>query len=125
MVKTEDTLERLMSSGKCECLNVKEYTDQLRQLAKREADRDDAKKRGRFFKALGDETRQRILSLLSVKELCVCELIMALNITQPTTSHHLKILEDANLVQSRKDGRWVFYSVGDKHKISTLIKLST
>jgi len=127
MSKTKDTLERLISSGNCSynCLNVKEYTLQLRQLAEQEADREDANRRGRFFKALGDETRQRMLGLLSVRELCVCELMLALTMTQPTTSHHLKILADADIIKGRKEGKWVYYSLGDKQKVSSLIKLST
>ena len=122
MAKTEEALGRLVSMGRCNCLNVEEYTEQLRQLAKEKADKTEAKRRGKFFKALGDETRQRMLALLSVKEMCVCELITALNMTQPTTSHHLRILEDANLVKSRKEGKWVFYDVNDKIQVSTLVE---
>lgn len=110
-----------MTSGKRDCLNVKEYTEQLRQMAAKEDDKGDAKKRSRFFKALGDVSRQRMLGLLSVKELCVCELMMALNMTQPTTSHHLKILEDAEIIESRRDGKWMFYSIKDKAKVASLI----
>jgi hypothetical protein len=92
MTKAEETLERLASCGKCSCLNVKDYAEQLRRLAEQKADRGHAKKRGRFYKALGDETRQRVLSLLMEREMCICELMTALKMTQPTTSHHLKIL---------------------------------
>ncbi len=123
MAKTDESLKRLVSSGKCSCINVKEYTEQLRSLAKEEADPREAKKRGKFFKALGDETRQRMLGLLSSREMCVCELITALNMTQPTTSHHLKILEDANLVSSRKEGKWVFYSLVDKPLVEKLLSV--
>ena len=124
MSKTDESLERLVSTGKCNCVNVKEYATQLRNLAKTEANPVDAKKRGKLYKALGDETRQRILSLLSSREMCVCELIIALNMTQPTTSHHLSILEDAGLVESRKEGRWVFYGITDKHRVSSLLKMA-
>ena len=125
MNKAEESLERLICSGRCSCKNAKEYRDLLKQLAKQEANGEGAKKRGRFFKALGDATRQRMLALLSIREMCVCELITALSLTQPTTSHHLKILEDADLVQSRKEGKWVFYGIKDKQRIRSLIMNST
>ena len=111
MSKNAESLERLVSSGKCNCVNVKEYIAQLRGLAEGDANPIEAKKRGKFYKALGDETRQRMLSLLKSREMCVCELITALSMTQPTTSHHLRILEEANLIKSRKEGKWVFYSI--------------
>jgi DNA-binding transcriptional ArsR family regulator len=123
MSKTDESLERLVSTGKCNCVNVKDYAKQLRNLAKTDADPAKARKRGKFYKALGDQTRQRMLSLLSLREMCVCEIITALNMTQPTTSHHLKILEDANLVQSRKEGKWVFYSVMDPELAGRLLDI--
>ncbi len=125
MVKAETTLENLVSMGRCNCLNVKDYTEQLKQLAMSQADKEEAKKRGRFFKALGDETRQRMLGLLMARDtMCVCELMTALNMTQPTTSHHLRILSEAELIKSNKEGKWVFYSVTDKKRISTLLENS-
>ena len=124
MDQKEESLERLISSGRCVCENVNEYAEQLKQLASEKADKGKAKKKGKFFKALGDETRQRILGLLLVRDLCVCELITALGMTQPTTSHHLKILENAELIQSRRDGKWIFYGIENKERISTLIKLA-
>jgi len=122
MAKTDDTLERLIAQGRCSCANVNDYAKQLTQLADKSANRNVAKKRGKFFKALGDETRQRMLGLLLEQDMCVCELIAALKIPQPTISHHLGILDNADLVQSRKEGKWVFYSISEKDKVSALIK---
>jgi ArsR family transcriptional regulator len=67
----------------------------------------------RVMKATGDPTRVKILKILEQKALCVCEIQTALGIAQSTTSKHLKILEDAGLVVSRKDGLWVNYALAD------------
>ena len=63
------------------------------------------------FKALSDENRIRILKLLHNGEMCACKLLDALNISQPTLSHHMKILCDAGLVTGRKEGKWMHYSI--------------
>jgi ArsR family transcriptional regulator len=65
------------------------------------------------MKALSDPNRVKILKMLQRKELCVCEIRAALEITQPTVSSHLKALENADLVRSRKEGLWVIYSLAD------------
>lgn len=62
-------------------------------------------------KALGDENRVKIMKMLTVGEMCACKLLEAFNITQPTLSHHMKILTDCNLVSMRKDGKWIYYSI--------------
>lgn len=63
-----------------------------------------------FCKALGDETRQRILEILqSEGEKCVSDLVDAFNVSQPTISHHLNFLKQANLVSSRRDGKQIYY----------------
>jgi ArsR family transcriptional regulator len=64
-----------------------------------------------FFAALGDSTRLRMLRLIDDEELCSCEVMAALELTQPTTSHHLGILERAGLLSSRRNGKWVFYKI--------------
>lgn len=64
-----------------------------------------------FFAALGDTTRLKILKLIGDEELCSCEVMAALELTQPTTSHHLGILERAGLLSSRRNGKWVFYKI--------------
>lgn len=63
------------------------------------------------FKALSDENRIRILKLLRDGEKCACKLLEELSISQPTLSHHMKILCDAGIVSGRKDGKWTHYSI--------------
>ena len=65
-------------------------------------------------KALGDENRVQILKMLTGGELCACKILDAFNITQPTLSHHMKILTDCNLVNSRKEGKWTYYSINSE-----------
>ena len=64
-----------------------------------------------FFKALGDENRIHILKMLQSGEKCACKLLEELNISQPTLSHHMKILCDAGIVTGRKEGKWTHYSI--------------
>jgi ArsR family transcriptional regulator len=69
-----------------------------------------------FCKALGDETRQRILELLLTKgDMCVSDLVDAFNVSQPTISHHLTLLKNAGLVTGRRVGKQVFYSVNQEN----------
>ena len=68
----------------------------------------------KIFKALSDETRIRLLKLLCERELCVCELMQALDITQSRVSRNMGILKEAGLVKDRRDGLWVFYSLNRK-----------
>jgi ArsR family transcriptional regulator, arsenate/arsenite/antimonite-responsive transcriptional repressor len=62
-------------------------------------------------KAFADPTRVRILAALRRGELCVCELSDALGVTQSTLSTHLQVIRDAGLVQTRRDGKWIYYAV--------------
>ncbi|MFZ5946206.1 MAG: ArsR/SmtB family transcription factor [Bacillota bacterium] len=68
-------------------------------------------KKVEIFKALADQNRLLIIDMLSCGELCACEIMEKLSLTQPTISHHMGILQKANLVFSRKDGKWVRYSL--------------
>ena len=74
----------------------------------------DEKKTALIFKAFCDENRIRILNLLSTGEKCACKLLEELNITQPTLSHHMKILCDSGVVVGLKEGKWTHYSISDK-----------
>ena len=68
----------------------------------------------KICKALGDENRVKIIKLLSNGELCACKLLEEFKISQSTLSHHMKILTDCNLVDFKKDGKWVHYSINTK-----------
>ena len=74
-------------------------------------DTGDLTKVRRWFGALNDETRLRVIALLGDGEQCVCDLTDALQAAQSRLSFHLKVLKDAGLVTDRKDGRWVYYSL--------------
>jgi ArsR family transcriptional regulator len=66
----------------------------------------------KVFKALGDPVRLRLVSLIGAHqggEVCVCELTEAFELTQPTISHHLKVLRDAGIITSERRGTWVYY----------------
>ena len=67
----------------------------------------------KVMKALSDPNRVKIIKMLQHKIMCVCEMREALQVAQPTVSKHLKLLEDAGLVDSQKDGIWVNYHLAD------------
>lgn len=64
-----------------------------------------------LFKALSDETRLKIIDMLSCDELCACDILEEFEITQPTLSYHMKILTECGLVNARKDGAWTRYTL--------------
>ena len=69
----------------------------------------------KVFKTLSDETKIRILKILQQRdELCVCEIMQALNISQSRASRNLGILKDAGFVVGRRDGLWIHYSINEK-----------
>jgi ArsR family transcriptional regulator len=76
-----------------------------------------------FFAALGDATRLKMLKIIADEELCSCEVMAALELTQPTTSHHLGILERVGLLSSRRNGKWVFYKIANP-KVRNLVTKS-
>jgi len=115
-------LKRLSESGICSCEKDTQQTVELKALAKKNVSNEGAVIKAKFFKALAEPTRLRILGLLEVREMCVCEVMVALDLTQPTASHHLRILENVGLVRDRKEGKWVFYILNDPIKTAKLLE---
>ncbi len=65
----------------------------------------------KIIKALNDINRMKIINYLSSGEMCACKLLESFNITQPTLSHHMKILSGCGMVNLRKEGKWMHYSL--------------
>jgi ArsR family transcriptional regulator len=81
-------------------------------LASAPLDEERAAELARAFKALGDPVRLRLLSMIASREggeVCVCELTPAFDLSQPTISHHLKLLRQAGLIDCERRGTWVYY----------------
>ena len=74
----------------------------------------DEKKAATIFKAFFDENRLKIIKLLQSGEKCACKLLEEINVTQPTLSHHMRILCDSEIVIGRKDGKWTYYSISEQ-----------
>ena len=73
----------------------------------------DVKRTAVIFKAFCDENRVQIIQMLRSGEKCACELLEEMDITQPTLSHHMKILCDSGIVDGRKEGKWMYYSISE------------
>ena len=77
-----------------------------------------------IFKALSDKTRIRILKLLEEGELCVCDIVAALDMIQPKVSFHLCVLKEAGLLKDRKQGKWIHYCIDDTDIFRRFLVLS-
>ena len=73
-----------------------------------------------FFKAVGDETRMKILCTVEGGELCVNDIAEAVNMTKSAVSHQLKLLKEMGLVKARRDGKNIFYSLDDQHVVDII-----
>lgn len=104
----------------CECHELHSHI--IKNLLNHMPKEDDLYDLAELFKVFGDSTRIRILFALFKEELCVCDLAEVLSMTQSAISHQLKILKQAKLVKSKRDGKQVFYSLSDNH-VSTIIAM--
>ena len=80
-----------------------------------------------IFKALGNEYRLKALDLLRTGEKCACDLLGAIDVSQPNLSHHMKVLCASGIVRARQEGRWTYYAIderGARHAIERLAQAS-
>ena len=98
---------------KCEITVV--HKDVIKKIEKKLMNENSAYNLSEFFKIFSDVTRIKIIQILSVQELCVCDITAILNMTQSAVSHQLKILRQYRIVKPKKSGKMVYYSLIDKH----------
>ena len=124
MSSSNRRLQRLIESRCGGTKDVKKYTAELASLLKRVGDDSSVKREERLLKALADSIRLKILRMLAEREMCVCELMIALGLTQPNASHHLGMLERAGIIKRRKEGKWAFYSLAKADILKIVEQLS-
>ena len=112
-------LARLIGDADKAGLKVKKLRSIIKGI-----DEDDLEAESEIFKAMADPCRLKILKLLKEGELCACEIMVAIDRPQSTTSHHLSILKDAGLIKERKDGRWSRYRLSEGAVIETMNLIS-
>jgi ArsR family transcriptional regulator, arsenate/arsenite/antimonite-responsive transcriptional repressor len=74
----------------------------------------DFKAEAKIFRALSEPIRLQIISMIACNEICACNLLTSLSISQPTLSHHMKVLMECELVKGRKDATWMYYSINEE-----------
>jgi DNA-binding transcriptional ArsR family regulator len=109
MTKLQETFNAKCTKEECRFIAKKAQT-KFRVLSNNRR----IKKRAKLFQALGNETRLRIAGLLSMQEMCSCEIVEALNGSASTITHHLRMLEDAELIASRQVGKFTIYSLNNE-----------
>ena len=97
------------------CEECAVHDEVVQSVRGRLPDDDDVYDLAELFKVFGDSTRIRILFVLFESEMCVCDIAQLINMTQSAISHQLRILQQSQLVKSRRDGKSVVYSLADDH----------
>lgn len=108
---TVDMLPKTSTSVNMLVVDVKQIATCCEPVLSSVLGEDDAEELAAAFKVLSDPVRLRLLSLIAGGEVCACELVEPLGRSQPTVSHHLKVLHEAGLVDREKRGSWVWYRV--------------
>ena len=98
---------------RCDCDVIHE--DIVNQVKTKMPQEEDLYDLAELFKVFGDSTRIKILWALDEAEMCVCDIAVLLSMTQSAISHQLRVLKQAKLVKSRKEGKIVYYSLDDEH----------
>lgn len=104
---------KIQPAERCDCDVI--YEDTVNQVREKMPQEETLYDLAELFKVFGDSTRIKILWALDEAEMCVCDIAFLLNMTQSAISHQLRVLKQAELVKSRREGKIVFYSIEDEH----------
>ena len=108
--------EKMYAVAEAPCCEEKEvHADKVQYVNENMPSEDELYDLAELFKAFGDSTRIRILFALFEADICVCDLAESLNMTQSAISHQLRVLKQARLVSSRREGKTIYYSLCDDH----------
>jgi ArsR family transcriptional regulator len=110
-----------MSRQVCEIKSIRE--DLIKEVADQMLSIEEYQDSSDLFKILSDYNRIRIIDALNIKELCVCELSLLLDMSQSAISHQLRLLRNNNIVKFRKENKKVYYSINDENTIKLLEKV--
>jgi ArsR family transcriptional regulator len=106
-------------------MDAPRYAEELKALAAKVANEASAVRESRLLRALADDSRIRMLKLLMERRMCVCEIMAALDLTQPTASHHLGVLEKESVLRREKEGKWAYYSIANPKIVEIIKKLES
>lgn len=104
-----------MAKNECICDCEVIHQDIVDFVVERSLEHNELLEMTKFYKAFADETRLKIINILSVHEMCVCDISAVLNMTKSAISHQLSYLKKLNIIKFRKTGKIVFYSLADEH----------
>jgi len=98
-----------------ECRTVLVHEDTVRRVGESLPDDESLYDLADFFKLLGDTTRIKLLHALFIAEMCVCDIASLLSVSRSAVSHQLRILRQADIVRTRREGKTVYYRLSDSH----------
>ena len=106
-------MRKYAAADRCDCHTIHE--DTVNEVRKHMPCEHSLVSLAVLFKVFGDSTRVKILSALICAEMCVCDIAVLLGMSKSSVSHQLRVLKQARLVKSRRDGKIVYYSLADAH----------
>ncbi len=120
---TRKELEVLLETHFCDLDDTREHESRLKKLSDKYFQDKNIPRYVKIFNSLSEEKRLKILSLLTIREMCNCELTVATNSSQPNLTYHIKILENAGLVRQRREGKFIYYSLKDDPVTNLILDL--